>query len=215
MKMCKKCKIVERDTAKSALCKACRKEYLHQNHLRNREQRLLGSKRRNLQNKEKMKEHRLDLIRQGICGACGVTPLSTRSMCAECAKKVLNSTAAYRRTKAGAWRECLKSAKCRAKLGNRLFDLDIDWLLDLYNNQEGRCLVSGMLLDFESDFGWNTMHPRAPSLDRIDATRGYTKDNVRLVCAQVNIALGKWGNAYFYEMCRKVLERNPNEAIGI
>lgn len=35
--------------------------------------------------------------------------------------------------------------------------------------------------------------PFAPSLDRIDSSRGYERDNVRLVCVIVNLAMNEWG----------------------
>lgn len=39
-----------------------------------------------------------------------------------------------------------------------------------------------------------------PSIDRIDTTRGYTPDNVRLVCAAVNLALNQFGEGIFFRI---------------
>lgn len=41
------------------------------------------------------------------------------------------------------------------------------------------------------------INPYSPSLDRIDTSRGYTKDNVRLVVYAVNIMLMDWGESIF------------------
>lgn len=50
-----------------------------------------------------------------------------------------------------------------------------------------------------------------PVLDKyrknyIDSTLGYTKDNVRLVCTIVNMALNEFGDIIFDKMCRAYVE---------
>jgi hypothetical protein len=68
--------------------------------------------------------------------------------------------------------------------------LSIDEFLAVVDRAAGRCEVTG--IEFaRSESGRS---PWAPSLDRIDAKRGYTADNVRLVCLLVNQALGEWGD---------------------
>lgn len=49
--------------------------------------------------------------------------------------------------------------------------------------------------------------PFAPSLDRIDARKGYTTDNVRLVAWVVNHALGDWGEEVFAKIARAYVDR--------
>jgi hypothetical protein len=39
--------------------------------------------------------------------------------------------------------------------------------------------------------------PYAPSLDRIDCRKGYTKDNVRIVVYALNVMLMDWGEVVF------------------
>lgn len=48
--------------------------------------------------------------------------------------------------------------------------------------------------------------PFAPSIDRINAKLGYTKDNVRLVCTIVNMVLNEFGDNIFDKMCRAYVE---------
>ncbi len=38
------------------------------------------------------------------------------------------------------------------------------------------------------------MNPFAPSLDRIDSSKGYEEGNVRIVCLMVNLAMNTWGH---------------------
>jgi hypothetical protein len=46
-------------------------------------------------------------------------------------------------------------------------------------------------------------NPYAPSLDRIDSSKGYHKDNVRLVLCAVNTAMNEWGLKLFDQIASK------------
>lgn len=70
---------------------------------------------------------------------------------------------------------------------------------ELYFAANGRCQVTGI------PFGPKPVdsyfrNPYAPSLDRIDSSKGYHKDNVRLVLCAVNTAMNEWGLKLFDEM---------------
>lgn len=89
-------------------------------------------------------------------------------------------------------------AQSRATSRGRAFSLSLDALCDLYDAQEGRCAITGLPFDISSgseDDRWRRPFP--PSIDRIDSALGYTPENIRLVCAAVNNALGPWGEAVF------------------
>ena len=77
------------------------------------------------------------------------------------------------------WDRCL-DYKRRAKGKNMDFDLDFKFLENLFNNQGGKCHYSGseMIKISKSDRGGNAASYNVASLDRIDNSRGYTKDNV-------------------------------------
>lgn len=83
----------------------------------------------------------------------------------------------------------LVSCKRSARKKNLEFDLDS---IDIVRRIEsGRCEVTG--LRFELDGG--ARNPWQPSIDRIDASRGYTRDNVRVVVWIYNAACNIWGEA--------------------
>ena len=44
----------------------------------------------------------------------------------------------------------------------------------------------------------------APSIDRCDATRGYTKDNIRIICWAANCLLGTWGDEPALEIAKGI-----------
>lgn len=52
----------------------------------------------------------------------------------------------------------------------------------------------------------------SPSIDRIDPTRGYTYDNIRIICHAMNSALGDWGEEKLLEILR-LWEKHRRNAI--
>lgn len=103
--------------------------------------------------------------------------------------------------------DLLGSAKIRAKKNKLEFDLDIDWLLDLHDTQKGKCILTDLLLDFSFTQGKGRgYNPMSPSLDKINPKLGYVKNNVRLVCTAINIALNSFGEDHFEKIAKAFLE---------
>lgn len=82
----------------------------------------------------------------------------------------------------GSLKELLRRTKAFCKLKNIFFDLDIEFLIQLFNSQNGKCALSGMPLESSN----NNYNYYAVSIDRIISGKSYSKDNVRLVCWVVN-----------------------------
>lgn len=77
-------------------------------------------------------------------------------------------------------RHCSKARKARHyKLKEN--NLTIEFLMDLYDKQDGKCFVSRMQLASEYK------NIRSASIDRIDPEVGYLQDNVVLTCQWVNM----------------------------
>lgn len=93
-----------------------------------------------------------------------------------------------------------KSAADRKRIE---FTLDeSDFVAGLYEQQGGRCAVSGIKFNLQSFPDALVKFPFSPSIDRKVASHGYTKDNVRLVCVAVNFAVNQWGDEVFLTVAR-------------
>lgn len=103
-------------------------------------------------------------------------------------------------------RRMLGAAKTRSVIKDVPFDIDFEFLIDLWESQNGACCVSGRVFDLEP--AKERVNKNAPSLDRIVPELGYTKGNVRFVSWQVNAAISEYGLANFMNICRDVIEFN-------
>ena len=54
-------------------------------------------------------------------------------------------------------------------------------------------------------------HTINASIDRIDPSKGYTKDNVQLVCSQVNMMKSNMEMDELYMFCENILKHKKNE----
>lgn len=98
----------------------------------------------------------------------------------------------------------IRGSKNRAKNYNLAFDLDQKFLKELYHNQDGKCAITNIDFCFEKSKSFR--RPFSPSIDRIDSSLGYSKNNVRLVCTIVNLALNEFGDDAFDKMCKSYVE---------
>lgn len=97
------------------------------------------------------------------------------------------------------------SIKNRCKKYGHDFDLTDDFLLDLMKKQNCRCPYTNLPFEFT-----RTKSERAPSLDRIDPSKGYVQSNVEWVCWAINRAKGEMTKENLIAMCKRVVE-NTND----
>jgi hypothetical protein len=104
----------------------------------------------------------------------------------------------------------VSGAQSRARRAGRPFDPELlSLVFALYVAQGGRCALSGLCFDLRIIGSGKARRPFAPSLDRIDSTGGYTRDNVRLVCQAVNFALNAYGEDTFREIAAATVAFEP------
>jgi len=92
--------------------------------------------------------------------------------------------------------------KISAERRNIPFNLTIKDLWDLFLKQDRKCALSNLLLDFT--YGNKRKYRGNASLDRIDSTKGYIKDNVQWVHKDINFMKQNFEQSYFINMCNGV-----------
>ena len=121
-------------------------------------------------------------VKDRICTVCGsvIEEKNKRIMCYHCYRrsemlKASASAETYLRYKHS-------RTKSRAKDKGFDFDLSLEDLKNLYKLQDGFCALSGLPMTHSQE-----SPDYCISIDRIDNDKGYTKDNVKLVCFRANV----------------------------
>lgn len=93
--------------------------------------------------------------------------------------------------------------KTHAKRRKIDFDLTVDYLWELFQNQDGQCALSGVKLNLPK----HQLVDCTASLDRIDSAGKYSKGNVQWVHKDVNFMKQQFDQDYFLEMCLKITQK--------
>lgn len=93
----------------------------------------------------------------------------------------------------------------QARQRNKECNLTLDYLMDLYYAQKGKCKYSGLIMEYE---GVEKRDFNLISIDRVDSTKGYTKDNVVLCCWGVNRIKAELSVDEFIKTCKLIVNEN-------
>lgn len=98
-------------------------------------------------------------------------------------------------------RNRLAQAKSRNKRSKKPFEIDLDYMYQLWNIQKGLCALTGypMTLDGHTNIRL--------SIDKIKPSLGYAKGNVQWVLFSANRAKGDLSQKDFIKMCKMIIER--------
>lgn len=94
---------------------------------------------------------------------------------------------------------------CKARRDCSITKKDI---LALWERQKGICALTGQPMDYTAS---KRAHNR-PSIDRIDNTKGYHQDNVRLVWHLANLAKNVFTDEQLIRFCEHIIEHNKRRA---
>lgn len=137
---------------------------------------------------------------------------------------------AYRDSRPGLWKEYAKArkegtskiakysteerylisairTKVTASKGNnkrtpdRDFNIDTDYMYQLWKNQDGKCYLTGADLTLEKG------KPNTLSIDKVFPEKGYVKGNVRWSAWAANRAKGDMSFSVFHAMCERITEK--------
>ena len=84
----------------------------------------------------------------------------------------------------------LSNIKRRCKDKNLENEITIEFLIYLWEKQKGRCYYTGLEMDLKSsrkiEHSYIKTNKKVVSVDRIDSSKGYNKNNVVLCCWGIN-----------------------------
>lgn len=89
-------------------------------------------------------------------------------------------------------------------------DITTDDIFQMWVDQDARCALSGLKMTW----GGGKIQPTTLSMDRIDPSRGYFLDNVRLVCHSVNMFRGQMNDAQLLEIAEAIVKKLHEEQNG-
>ena len=75
----------------------------------------------------------------------------------------------------------INASKQRAKLNDREHDISVEDIKAIYP-ADGCCPIFGIKLEFNGA----GFRDNSPSIDRIDSTKGYTRDNIQVISWKAN-----------------------------
>ena len=92
--------------------------------------------------------------------------------------------------------------------------ISIDDLVQLFNNQNGKCALTGW--DMTMILGEGVVNTNA-SIDRIDSSKGYVVDNIQFVCRIANTAKSDLSQEDFINLCKTIINNQngvPNKRVA-
>lgn len=103
------------------------------------------------------------------------------------------------------------SVKCGADRRNLVFRITVDDIWEKYQEQGGLCAMTKLPIFFKKIK--QKQNGQTVSVDRIDNSKGYTKDNIWLVHKDVNIMKNSHSLEKLYELCELIIKNKPLEVI--
>ena len=97
------------------------------------------------------------------------------------------------------------AARQRALDKNLPFDLDVEFLKEMFDKQNKKCAISGIEMTFDLDKGRTFSNM---SIDQINPAMGYTKDNVQFVCMAINQLKSDFTMELVLKICTNILKNN-------
>lgn len=100
---------------------------------------------------------------------------------------------------------------CKKRPKDISFNVTIDDIKEIYQQQEGRCALSDIemthskMSDRKEGDDCYIIHRWNISVDRIDSMKGYEKDNIQLLCCIINRMKHDLPQADFIEICKMFL----------
>ena len=148
-------------------------------------------------NSERAKEKIIE--RKFICSWCK-RPFMKRTLkesktCSKECKRQYDLTLIHKRSRKDfkhVLMQSLNRVKSKSKRLNKNCDLDLEFLENTLKAQNFACSKTNKKFEISVGAGINNRSPWSISIDQIKPNKGYTKDNIQLVCLMYNLCKGVW-----------------------
>lgn len=146
------------------------------------------------------------------CKICGLefkyfSSIAPHTCSDTCKKEKTNAYHRSRRqTVEGTLRTITAGCKNRARRKELPCDIDTDFIIALYKQQNGKCARTGITLEPSNASGKIRWNPNTITIDRINSAKGYTKDNVQLVTLMYNNCKSNFTHKDVVNFCKQVIE---------
>lgn len=104
--------------------------------------------------------------------------------------------------------------KGRASLLIHKCDIDVVYLKELWEKQNGICPYTGIKMILPETTTHNVRSPKKASLDRIDSSKEYVRGNVEFVCCAVNLAKNSFTRDEMKEFFSEIVVEPPGVEPG-
>jgi hypothetical protein len=101
----------------------------------------------------------------------------------------------------------VQNARYRSKRKNISFELTKEYVMDLFEEQDGKCYYSGIQLNVVKENKDRTHDPFKMSLDCVDPELGYVKGNVVWCAYCVNALKLKMSKEDMLNVCRHIVKK--------
>lgn len=99
-------------------------------------------------------------------------------------------------------RSLFTQAKSARKKQGVVWELELDDLYELWDEQEGKCAESNIFMTWKKGGG---AHDLNISIDRVTPNGPYSRSNVQLVCLRVNLMKQTLSGDEFYWWCKNIV----------
>lgn len=109
------------------------------------------------------------------------------------------------------FRYILKTVRTHCKQKGRSFEVTLQDLKKQWEEQGGRCPYTGWELKMSTNSSQQNQLPKTPdraSLDRIDSSRPYTKDNIQFVSMIAQFAKNDWDGSEILTFAEAVVNHS-------
>lgn len=124
-----------------------------------------------------------------------------RCRCINCKALEEHQKYGYKDIRAHHWYNIKKNANNR----NIEFDITMEYVWEIFKNQNEKCALSGIPIKFALSKKDHIKGETTASLDRINSDKGYVKGNVQWVHKWVNLMKNDFTILEFVDYCQKVV----------